>query len=240
MMDRRSCIRIHDLLAKAFGGRGWWPLPSRAGQSGFDERGYHPGLPELLLSAHDRFQICAGALLTQNTAWTNAERALLNLLRAGVDGALGILRLSTKDLEDLIRPSGYYRQKAQRLKILFSYLDDHSYLVSGKAPPREELLNLKGIGPETADSILLYAFGRTIFVIDAYTLRLFSRLSLLENPFSYERAQASFHACLPPETALFSEYHALIVEECKIYCRKKDPRCPDCPLRKHCARVGVD
>lgn len=228
-------FKAYEKLHEAFGPQGWWPLPSHAGQDGFDDRGYHPGLGDVRLQAFDRFQICVGALLTQNTAWLNAERALCNLLAYGTKSASELKKLDADVLERLIRPSGYYRQKALRLKVLANYLDSAGYLENAVAPPRDSLLELKGIGPETADSILLYAFGQCRFVIDAYTLRIYIRLGLLDQGSGYQSAQEAFMASLPPDPALFCEYHALIVVLAKTVCHKTRPSCDSCPLAQMCA-----
>ena len=229
-------MEVYGALLSFHGKRGWWPIPSRAGEHGFDGRGYHQGLPSCRPEPFDRLQICLGTILTQNTSWNNAEKALLGLLDAGITDLPGLLRLSLPELEWAIRPSGYFRQKAARIKDLGKFLAAGGYLEIGKFPPaREALLSIRGIGPETADSILLYAFHLPRFVIDAYTLRLFTRLGLLPAGSTYASAQEAFHSCLPSDAELFSEYHALIVEACKVHCLKNSPECRACPLNASCS-----
>ncbi len=189
--------------------------------------------------AETPFEVVVGAILTQNTNWRNVERAIAHLRAAG---ALAPERLNTvprEELEILIRPAGFFRQKAERLQLFTAHLfarhgGDLQRMLGGElAAVRRELLALKGIGPETADSILLYAGGCPSFVVDAYTRRIFSRLGLLTGKEPYETIRTLFMEHLPAEADLFNEYHALIVEHAKMLCRK-NPRCPDCPLLSCC------
>ncbi|MGB9724636.1 MAG: endonuclease III domain-containing protein, partial [Chloroflexia bacterium] len=178
------------------------------------------------------------------TAWGNVERALQNLKAAGVLSPSGLYRLPQEALERLLRPAGTYRVKAARLRALLEYLfsrhgGDPTALSRGDWTAwREELLAVPGIGPETADSILLYAAGRPTFVVDAYTRRLLGRLGLLPAAPSYEHIRALFMAHLPPDPDLYGEYHALIVRHGKERCRRRRPRCGDCPLRQECGAFG--
>jgi endonuclease-3 related protein len=178
----------------------------------------------------------AGAILTQNTSWANVEKALENLKNAKALDP-GIMRgLSEHKLAALIRPSGYYNIKARRLK---AFLDFYSE-VYGDSPAamarqdtavvRAQLLSVKGIGPETADSILLYALNKPVFVIDAYTKRLCVRLRLAGEDAGYDDLQRLFISRLPKDAALFNEFHALIVKTGKDYCLKNKPICDRCPL----------
>lgn len=171
---------------------------------------YHPGDYSIPRTEGERFQIVAGALLTQNTSWKNAGKALLNLHSARKLSPEKILSLPLPELETLIRPAGYFRQKAGRLKTLSG-----AYLNAGASTTTEELrkyfLSADGVGPETADSILLYAYGRPSFVIDAYTRRMCATLSLFHGK-SYDDYRNFFQSNLPPDTELFNEFHALIVE----------------------------
>jgi endonuclease III related protein len=189
--------------------------------------------------AETPFEVVVGAILTQNTAWRNVEYAIANLRRAGRLEAETLLELTAGELETLIRPAGFFRQKTRCLQGFVRVLveghggDLDAWLAGPLATVRRELLALPGIGPETADSILLYAGNRATFVVDAYTRRLFSRLGLLEGHERYDAIRDRFMQALPTDAELFNEYHALIVETCKVFCRKA-PLCPPCPLRLRC------
>jgi endonuclease-3 related protein len=178
-----------------------------------------------------------GAILTQNTAWTNVEKAIQNLKRAGALSFGSLRRISQTKLSQLIRPAGYFNVKADRLKHFMEFLHrecrgDLSKLRRRDMPAlREKLLAVKGIGPETADSILLYALGKTSFVIDAYTRRIFSRHGLAADTAGYESWRGIFTRALPAHLSLYNDYHAQIVQTAKTYCRKS-PRCEACPLRR--------
>ena len=187
------------------------------------------------------FEVMVGAVLTQNTAWTNVEKAIANLKAARALGCAAILNLSDTALAELIRPAGYFNVKAKRLKSVCAFLDAqgvarHPEKLRDQATLpelRQRLLAVHGVGEETADSILLYALALPSFVVDAYTRRIFSRLGLLDADAGYHHIQARFQAALPQDVALYNEYHALIVQLGKTACRPK-PRCGDCPLRQRC------
>ncbi len=181
------------------------------------------------------FEICVGAILTQNTNWRNVEKALENLSDRKLTSPASIAKADIKNLEGAIRPSGFYRQKAERLKSFADFIEKSGgFDEFAENVTREQLLGLKGLGPETADSILLYALGRPVFVIDAYTKRVFTRLGL--EPFkSYEEWRAFFEVNVPKDKYLYREYHALIVELAKRFCRPK-PLCSDCPLMEICKK----
>jgi len=172
------------------------------------------------------------------------EKAIANLKAADLLSPAAIRNLSHEQLAALIRPSGYYNAKARKLRAFVDSLgerfgDDLGRLFALDTPAlRRELLSMHGIGPETADSIILYAAGKPIFVVDAYTIRLFSRLGLLALPTTYEKAQALFMANLPPDVRLFNEYHALIVRHAKSVCRKR-PASSDCMLSGLCPCLGT-
>lgn len=210
-----SIIEIYRQLYKHFGPLEWWP-------------------------AESPFEVVIGAILTQNTAWTNVEMAIQNLRRANSLTPAAIAGLSTESLELLIRPAGFFRQKALRLKTLSSHLltewqGDLIKLCAGPLDEaRERLLALSGVGPETADSILLYAVNRPSFVVDAYTRRIFERLGLLKGDEPYETIRDLFMNGLPEDTQLFNEYHAQIVELAKSCCYKRKPACGDCPIAASC------
>lgn len=183
------------------------------------------------------FEVMVGAVLTQNTSWRNVERAIDNLKQADALSAEAIVAASADTLAAWLRPSGYFNLKARRLKSFCEwYLAQGGYARIKRrrtAPLRKALLAVKGIGPETADDILLYAFGRAVFVIDAYTRRLFERLGLVEAGATYEDLRMTFEQVLGADADLFNEYHALIVIHGKDYCRPK-PRCGVCCLARRC------
>ncbi|MEK7994292.1 MAG: endonuclease III domain-containing protein, partial [Planctomycetota bacterium] len=183
------------------------------------------------------FEIITGAILTQNTSWANVEKAIANLKAAGRLSPEAIHRIEISGLAELIRPAGYYNIKAKRLKNFLEWLFD-SYngnlanlepIATGRL--REELLAIKGVGRETADSILLYALGRPVFVVDAYTARIAVRHGLIDRDADYEQLRELFESNLPQDSSLFNEYHALLVRTGKEFCRPK-ARCPGCPLEK--------
>ena len=206
---RKSLESIYRRLFDHYGPQHWWP-------------------------AETPFEVMVGAVLTQNTAWTNVERAIENLRRADLLEAEAIAVLSLDRLALHLRPSGYFNVKARRLQALCRWVlaqDEAKDLAT--EPLRERLLSIHGIGPETADDILLYAYQRPVFVIDAYTRRLFSRLGLLDGDLPYETLRATFERALPPEVAIYNEYHALIVHHAKQVCRPK-PQCERCFLKTKC------
>lgn len=209
-----TLLHVYDLLLDAYGPQRWWP-------------------------AESRLEMIVGAFLTQNTAWTNVEKAMARLKAAGALSVEALRARPVDDLAELIRPSGYFRQKAKHLKMFVAHLDAHhqgsldALLAQETGALRRELLGLTGVGPETADSIVLYAAGRPTFVVDAYTRRLFDRLGLLDRP-TYEEVQAYCHARLPTDAARWNEFHALIVRLGAERCGAR-ARCLGCPLRPICA-----
>jgi endonuclease-3 related protein len=182
------------------------------------------------------FEIIVGAILTQNTSWSNVELAMKNLRRGKLLTPGAIEAVSFGRLAALIRSSGYFRQKAKTLKAFVRFLrTDHqgSLVKMLRAPTetlREQLLGVHGIGPETADSILLYAARRPVFVVDAYARRLLERHHLAEPKLPYQDVRQFFERGLPPDVPLYNEFHALIVRTGKDYCRASNPRCEECPL----------
>ncbi len=208
-MDNKL-LEIYRILLDHYGPRNWWPADSP-------------------------FEVIVGAILTQNTAWKNVEKAITNLKRLGPLTPEALLRLPEETLSEAIRPSGYYRQKGKRLRNFLDMLSDR-FACSLDAlfglpteTLREELLALSGIGPETADSILLYAADRAVFVIDTYTIRILSRHELLPEETSYADAQQWVTDHLPEDVQLFNEFHALLVNVGKDFCRPRQV-CPGCPL----------
>jgi len=181
------------------------------------------------------FEIAVGAILTQNTAWTNVEKAIVNLKREGLLAPRPILECPAAALERALTPSGYFRVKARRLRSFCDYLVRRhrgSVKRMAKRPLaglRAELLEVNGIGPETADDILLYACDKPVFVVDAYTRRILSRHALAPPDIAYEDLRTVFENCLEPDVHLFKEYHGLLVWTGKDFCRR-NPRCAGCPL----------
>lgn len=212
--DKRptSVQLVHDTLYAKYGPQHWWPADSR-------------------------FEIMVGAVLTQNTAWTNVEKAIANLRDARCLDAKSIVEKAHSDLARLLKPSGYFQVKATRLQNLCRW-----HLANGgfeqlsrmdTSALRDSLLQVNGIGPESADAIVLYAFERPVFVIDAYTRRLFSRLGLVRGDEDYEELRCLFETSLAPDAALYNRYHALIVCHGKDACRKR-PRCGECCFQEIC------
>jgi endonuclease-3 related protein len=202
-----------EVLFQAYGPQHWWP-------------------------GRTRFEIIVGAVLTQNTSWTNVEHAIRNLRDAHLLTPDAIRRVSSITLARHLRPSGYFRQKTKTLKafVRFLYLSHGGALTRMFRTPtrvlRDQLLAVRGIGPETADSILLYAGKHPVFVIDAYTRRIVERHELAHSRASYDELRAQFEAALPRDHRLFNEFHALIVHVGKNYCRPRNPVCSECPLSR--------
>lgn len=214
-------VDVYRRLYGAYGPQHWWP-------------GETP------------FEVIVGAILTQSAAWTNVEKAIVNLKAAGALSPEGVARLSEGELVRMVYPAGYFNAKARKLKAFVDLLFQRfggeldALLATAQEELRPLLLATHGIGSETADSILLYAAGRPVFVIDAYTRRLYSRLGLSPPRDTYDSWQALFMGNLEPDVALFNEYHALIVRHGKEVCRR-EPRCEVCPLLAGCptGRVRV-
>ena len=215
---QRDLPRFYRVLSKHFGPQHWWP-------------------------GETAFEIVVGAILTQNTAWTNVEKAIANLKRAGALSARAMGALAEPELGALIRPSGYYNQKARKLKAFLAYLQQRHggslgemfRLPTGRL--REELLAIPGIGEETADSILLYGGRHPIFVVDAYTRRILERHGMIPTSASYQQIQEVFHQQVTPSAPVYNEFHALLVQTGKQHCWKSEPRCAGCPLEGYPHRV---
>ena len=205
-LKRKQLLAVYQRLLETYDHQEWWPADST-------------------------FEVMVGAVLTQNTAWSNVKKAIANLKRSGYLSLDRILASSDDDLALLIRPSGYFNIKAKRLKNLCMWIAENG----GEAkladietfPLRSSLLKVNGVGPETADDILLYAFERPVFVVDAYTRRLFAKLGLIGGSEPYEQLRQNFEAELEADVSLFNQYHALIVRHAKEKCLKS----PDC---RHC------
>jgi endonuclease-3 related protein len=210
MDHREELLKIYKLLDGYFGDLHWWP-------------------------AVNPFEVMVGAILTQNTAWTNVEIAIKALRKRRLLTPAALLRIPEDDLAEIIRASGYYHLKASRLKAFVRFfMDDYSGSVAAMKAERlpvlrEKLLGVRGVGPETADSILLYACQKRIFVSDAYTRRIFLRHGLIDEAADYDGIQSLVMASLPNDVNLFNQFHALIVVVAKTFCRKR-PECSDCPL----------
>jgi endonuclease-3 related protein len=204
--------KFFQVMLRAYGAQRWWP-------------------------ARSRFEIIVGAILTQNTAWTNVEKGIEALRAAGLLEPAAMARATRARLATLIRPTGYFNQKADRLLGFLSFLrrrhggDLDRLLDLPIDELRRQLLDLSGIGPETADSIVLYAAAGPVFVVDAYTRRILGRHALLAGDVSYDGIQQQLHGALPADARLFNEYHALLVRVGKEHCLKGRPRCDGCPLQ---------
>jgi endonuclease III related protein len=204
---------LYELLLAAYGHQGWWP-------------GETP------------FEVLVGAVLTQNTNWTNVEKAIANLREAGVLSLPALSDLPPERLAGLIRPAGYYNLKARRLANLLAMLNKRWegdlawFFTQSTDQVRRGLLDVKGVGPETADSIALYAAHKPVFVVDAYTFRILGRHGLAEPDMGYFELQELFMDALPAEPKLFNEFHALLVRLGKERCKKTAPRCAGCPVEK--------
>jgi endonuclease III related protein len=212
--DPGAWLAVYERLREVHGHRGWWP-------------GETP------------FEVCLGAILTQNTAWVNVEKALAVLRARGLLSFAALRGMSPSALAPLIRSSGYFNVKARRAMAFVDFLDrEYGGRVEGMAAAepgalREKLLAVDGIGRETADSIALYAAGLPLFVVDAYTRRIFARLGLLRGTEDYDVIRARFESALPRDAALYNDYHAQIVHLGKDYCRTI-PRCDACALAGRC------
>ncbi len=235
-MGHEIISNVYSVLLNAYGPQGWWPVYTLRDTEGRDERGYAQRLP-VKLSPLSRFEIAAGAVLTQNTSWFNVEKTIDSLFCSGLLDPVKIRDVPQTELAASIRQSGYYNQKARKLKNLAAFLLDGEYLQDGKKdgkiPDRDALLGLWGIGKETADSILLYAYGVPFFVVDTYTKRIFNRLGVLTGDEKYDEIAEKFSSCFKSDVAVFQDYHALIVRHAKEHCRKK-PECSGCVLKESC------
>lgn len=214
---KRKWMAVYRRLHTAYGSQRWWPGDSA-------------------------FEIMVGAVLTQNTAWSNVEKAIANLKAANALTPEAIAGAPHRRLAAWLKPSGYFNIKAQRLRALCEWLlREGGVRRIARLPTdrlRHALLAVHGVGPETADDILLYAFHRPVFVIDAYTRRIFARLGLIQGDEDYETLRRLFETRLDADVPLFNEYHALIVAHGKDVCRPR-PRCGNCALAARCPRLGV-
>lgn len=213
MNKEQTLIEYYEALWQKLGPSNWWP-------------GETP------------FEIAVGAILVQNTNWTNVEKAINNLKENDGLTPQGLREFSMEELQELIKPSGFFRMKAVRLNNFLDFLDDNSARCITDLKEMEtsllrgKMLAVNGIGPETADSILLYALNRPVFVVDAYTRRIFNRHMLVHEDIDYHELQDFFMDVLDPDVEMYNEYHALIVRAAKEWCKKSNPDCENCPLGK--------
>lgn len=218
-VTQQKLLNIYECLLNMYGRQQWWPADSA-------------------------FEVMVGAILTQNTNWSNVEKALALLKGQIILTPEALLSLSTADLEICLKPSGYFRIKTQRLQNYCRwYLAHGAYHGLDQLSTtdlRELLLKVQGIGPETADDILLYAFNRPVFVIDSYTRRLLQRLDLIQGQEKYEECQQLFETQLPKSVGLYKQYHALIVIHAKQHCRKTKPVCHACQLTQICLSKQIN
>ncbi len=204
---------VYERLLAHFGHQEWWPMSGK----------FSP----------KELEVCIGAILTQNTNWKNVEKALKRMTDEKMTTAESIVLAKDCDLEEAVRPSGFYKQKAERLKIFSRMvIDSGGFSKFSQDVTRDDLLGTNGLGPETADSMLLYAFARPVFVIDAYTKRIFTRLGF-DDMKGYEEWRSFFEENVRKDVELYKEFHALIVEHAKKFCRTK-PLCENCVFTKTC------
>jgi len=210
-----SLTDLYSTLYSRYGDLGWWP-------------------------AKDTYEMCIGAILTQNTSWSSVEKAIANF--GGRLSPEFVNSISDPELTEIIRPSGFFNQKAARIRSLTHWLSKYDYAPEKAAHVsteelRDQLLGIKGVGRETADSILVYAFGRLSFVVDAYTRRLLGRLGY-DLPGEYDDIRRLIEDSIEPDIYLYNNFHAAIVEQCKQHCLKK-PKCDGCPLDTFCPLAGL-
>lgn len=220
MLVDKKLMEIYEVLLEHFGHRGWWPGDSR-------------------------FEIVIGAILTQAVSWKNVEKTILALKAADLFTEEKILAVSPETLADTIRPALYHRQKARKLQVAMDYIRsrydcNYDLMFSEPLPElRNALLSLWGIGAETADSILLYAGNYQVFVVDSYTRRIFYRLGMVDENISYKQMQGFMVNHVTVDTAVYNEYHALLVALGANYCKKTRPDCLHCPLDQFCNKLKI-
>lgn len=233
MIEFKKLSAVYSILYEHYGPQGWWPLYSEKEKKIVYRKNYFGPLSE-----KECFEIAAGAVLTQNITWKNAEKCVINLKTNNILDPEKLLNTEENIIYKLIRSSGYYKQKTQKLKNLSLWIckkggDIKKIFKDNPDIIRRELLSIKGIGKETADSIMLYAAYIPFFVIDSYTKRLFSRI-FTHTIESYDELQEIFHKTIPADYIIYNEFHALIVEISKNVCKKNNPLCKVCVLKKIC------
>ena len=212
MQTSEKLKEMYQRLFNHYGPQNWWP-------------------------AESRFEVMVGAILTQNTSWHNVEKALANLQAAGLLSLGPMSALTVEELAEHIRPAGYYTLKAKRLQNLFHLLNEQwggdldYFFQQPTMALREQLLSVKGIGPETADAIVLYAAEKPVFVVDNYTHRILSRHDIIPRDCGYYEIQEILTDNLDEDVPLFNEFHALLVQVGKQFCKKTNPKCDECPLQ---------
>ncbi|MCG3203635.1 MAG: Endonuclease III [Elusimicrobia bacterium] len=228
-------LTAYHRLYSSYGAQGWWPITPALEIAPV----YQPGKSLRNLSEQDRFEICLGALLTQNTQWSNVVKVLRGLKERDLLNHRKLLTLPKPQMERLFRSSGYFRQKTIRVKTFLTVIQKEAqgkfsvYFQGSLAEVRKKLLALHGVGPETADSMLLYSAGKTVFVVDSYTKRVAQRWGVLKGQETYNEIQQLFQNEIPSSLRLYAEYHALLVRLAKDHCRPR-PVCKACPLSRLC------
>ncbi|MGI6453507.1 MAG: endonuclease III domain-containing protein [Syntrophomonadaceae bacterium] len=218
MMNTRVLMEIYHALLNHFGHRNWWP-------------------------GDTRMEIMLGAILTQAVSWKNVERAIANIKERDLLDLAKLKTVDQEELAELIKPALYHRQKARKIKELINFIVTNyegnldSMFKEPLGTLRDQLLQVWGIGPETADSILLYAGGKRVFVVDAYTRRVFYRLGLVEEDITYAELQQLMETHLPPQIEIYNDYHAQIVALGASYCKKNKPLCNKCPIAAWCEKL---
>src|SRR5262245_13901570 len=216
----KKLMEAYERLLTAFGPQHWWP-------------------------GDLQFEVIVGAVLVQNTAWRNVERAIANLREAGVMDPRALYAMPQAELAEMIRPAGYYQVKAKRLRNLLRFIVEEfdgsleGMFRSDLQSLRDQLLAIHGIGPETADAILLYAGNKPTFVVDTYTHRIIARHGWIGYDATYHEIKDYFESALPADAQLYNEYHALLVRVGKVYCRKSSPNCDECPLKYLLPESGI-
>ena len=211
-MHTNSAEKIYTKLMNLYGPQGWWPIININNNNNTNNRNdYHKNDYSYPKNGSQIFEICIGAILTQNTAWPNVEKSIRNLKNSNILSPESIISADTQIIKQCIRPAGYFNQKAKKLKIFSEF---HLYL-AGDIPSRQQLLNIWGIGPETADSILLYAYKIPTFVVDAYTRRILTELNIITKDETYDNIKLFFESNIKPDLETYQEFHALIVEHGK-------------------------
>ena len=234
---------LYDELHKNYGSQGWWPLlrlkpeinPTNRGRY----TGYHPEDFTYPKNEDQIFEIIIGTILAQSTSWVNAEHALWNLAQKNLLSEEKLIKIDIDGLAQLIRSSGYFNQKAIKIQNMLKFLQKNPISSLKKLEInvlRQNLLAIKGVGPETADSIILYAFNKPMFIVDAYTRRLLSRIGLIPEKASYEYIQNLFHSQISPYFVIYNEFHALFVQHCVYICSSK-PKCSMCFINQYCQKI---
>ncbi len=233
---KNNLIFIYKKLIESYGAQGWWPLLFEERKDFSDSKGYHKNFTIFTQTKTDRFEISTGAVLTQNTNWNNVYNSLTEFKKSSITTPESFLGADIDIIKNIIKKTGYYNQKYIKLVNLISFLQNNNYFEFPDNLSREALLDIWGIGEETADSILLYAFNRKVFVIDAYSKRIASRLDSSLKLKTYKDYQNYFTGNIPDDLEIYNQYHALIVKHCVEICRKR-PDCDKCILFPYCDKA---